>query len=148
MPPGEKAVLTALIQFPDGLRRDQLTVLSGYKKSSRDTYIQRLGARGLVQVSSDKIQATEEGIAALPDAEPLPTGPELQQHWLDKLPEGECKILKALIDAYPQSLTREALTQETGYAKSSRDTYLQRMRAKQIVSEPNRGEVRASEDLF
>lgn len=38
--------------------------------------------------------------------------------------------------------------QQTGYQRSSRDAYLQRMRAKQLISEPARGMVRASEDLF
>jgi hypothetical protein len=148
LPPGELATLTALIQFPEGLRREQLTVLTQYKSSSRNTYIQRLRERGFIETAGDKVKVTGEGVAALPDAEPLPTGVELQQHWLQRLPVGECKILQALIDAYPQTVQREALTEITGYSASSRNTYLQRMRAKQLWTEPNRGELRASEDLF
>lgn len=148
LPPGELATLTAVIQFPGGLRRDQLTVLTQYKRSSRDAYIQRLREKGLVETSGDRVNATQDGIAALPDAQPLPTGPELQQHWLGKLPDGERKILQLLIDAYPSAVSRESLTEATGYARSSRDAYLQRMKAKQLWTEPSRGEARASEDLF
>jgi hypothetical protein len=148
LPPGERATLTALIQFPAGLRREQLTVLTQYKRSSRDAYIQRLREKGLVETSGDTVKASEDGILALPDAEPLPTGPDLQEHWLRKLPSGEAKILQVLIAAYPGAIDRDSLSESTGFARSSRDAYLQRMRAKQLISEPTRGEVRASEDLF
>jgi hypothetical protein len=148
LPRGEAAILSALIQFPDGLQRTQLTVLTGYKRSSRDAYIQRLREKGYVEARGDSVQATEDGIAALPDAEPLPTGEELRDYWLRRLPEGERAILEQLIEAYPEAVQREALDEATGYKRSSRDAYLQRMRAKQLIEEPSRGEVRASENLF
>lgn len=148
LPKGEVAILSACIQFPEGLRREQLTVLTGYKRSTRDTYVQRLGEKGYVRVDRDVVLATEEGQAALPDAEPLPTGQELQQYWLQRLPEGERKILEVLIARHPNPVERDTLTAETGYKRSTRDTYLQRMAAKQLVTEPARGSVGASETLF
>jgi Helicase HerA, central domain len=148
LPPGERATLTALIQYPEGLQRGQLTVLTQYKRSSRDAYIQRLREKGFVETAGDTVKATEVGILALPDAEPLPTGVELQEHWLRELPSGEAKVLQVLIAAYPGAVGREALSEQTGFARSSRDAYLQRMKAKQLWTEPSRGEVRASEDLF
>lgn len=148
LPRGEAAVLTALIQFPEGRTREQLTVLTAYKRSSRDAYIQRLREKGYVECVGDVIQATMDGVSALPDARPLPTGEALQEHWLRRLPEGERKILECLIAAYPDSVTKDSLIEATGYLRSSRDAYLQRMRAKQLIEEPSRGEVRASENLF
>jgi hypothetical protein len=148
LPVGEAAILSACIQFPNGLRRDQLTVLAGYKRSTRDAYIQRLREKGYVDDAGGLIVATEEGTAALPDAQPLPTGVELQEFWLAKLPEGEGKILQALIEAYPSAMQRDAISDASGFKRSTRDAYLQRMAAKQLVTEPSRGEVRASEDLF
>jgi uncharacterized protein len=148
LPPGERATLTALIQFPEGLTRNQLTVLTQYKRSSRDAYIQRLREKGLVETNGDTVKATAAGVDAIPDAEPLPTGAELREHWMRKLPSGEAKVLQVLIDAYPAAVSRDSLTESTGFARSSRDAYLQRMRAKQLWTEPSRGEVRASEDLF
>jgi hypothetical protein len=41
---GERSVLIAIAQSEGGVARDTLTVLTGYKRSSRDTYIQRLAA--------------------------------------------------------------------------------------------------------
>jgi uncharacterized protein len=148
LPRGEVAVLSACIQFAAGLRREQLTVLTGYKKSSRDTYIQRLRERGYLEIKADLVRATDDGVSALPDASPLPTGAELQQYWLEKLPAGERAILELLIERYPHAVTRDEISSITEYRKSSRDTYLQRMSAKQLIEEPQRGAVRASEALF
>ncbi len=148
--PGELKILTACAQYPDrGCTRDQLTVLTGYKRSSRDTYLQRLQARGFIQ-AGPSILATAEGIAALgPSFEPLPpSGTELLMHWRGRLPEGERKILDVLVDAYPGSLQREALDEATGYRRSSRDTYVQRLRSRRLVEVVSRGELRASEELM
>lgn len=148
LPKGETAVLSACIQYPEGLTRQQLTILTAYKRSTRDAYVQRLGERGYTEVRGDSVLATAAGRDALPDAEPLPTGEALQDFWRHKLPEGERKILEALIEAYPDSVSREALEESTGYKRSTRDAYLQRLAGKELVDEPARGEVRASEVLF
>jgi len=147
LPIGEEKILAALIQYPNGLERNQLTVLTGYKRSTRDTYIQRLGEKGFVEVRSGKVLATSEGVAVLPHYEPLPTGEELQAYWRDRLPEGEWKILERLIASYPAALDRDYLTKQTGYKRSTRDTYIQRLASKELV-EPGRGEVKASDNLF
>lgn len=147
LPIGESAILRALIQFPHGLDRSQLTVLTGYKRSSRDAYIARLAQKGFVNTSGDRIEAMATGIAALPDAEPLPTGDELQQYWFDRLPEGERKILERLVEHHPSFVTRDSLTNETEYKRSSRDAYIARLKAKQLVVTDSHG-IRASDNLF
>jgi hypothetical protein len=148
LPIGERKVLAACIQFPAGLQRNQLTVLTGYKRSSRDAYIARLREKSFVSAEGEVVTATPEGTAALPDYEPLPTGEALQDYWRHKLPIGELKILEALMEIYPEAMEREALMEKTGYMRSSRDTYLARLRAKQLITEPASGQVRASENLF
>lgn len=149
LPPGEKAILIAAAQYDDGAERDQLSVLSGYKKSSRDAYILRLKQRGFVEERRDRIVATQTGIAALGnDYEPLPNGLDLQRYWLERLPEGEKKILRILIEANGESVERESLDDATGYKKSSRDAYLLRLGARRLVESVGRGEVMASPNLF
>lgn len=147
---GEIVILTAVAQHVDeGVTREQLTVLTGYKRSTRDTYLQRLSMGGLVQPAGDRIVVTGAGRDRLPaDFEPLPMGDELRTHWLQKLPEGERTILEAIVKAYPSVVEREFLSEITGYARSSRDTYLQRLRARRLVVPVGRGAVRASEILF
>jgi hypothetical protein len=148
LPPGERATLGACIQYPDGLERSQLTVITGYKRSSRDAYIQRLASKGFVAIAGDKILATDEGVAALPDFEPLPRGQDLIDFWMNKLPEGEKKVLAYLIEANGEAVDRAEIDEATGYQRSSRDAYLQRLRAKQLVVDEGRGHVKASAELF
>lgn len=144
---GERALLVAIAQHSDGVVRDQLSVLTGYKRSSRDTYLQRLRARNLI-VDGQTITATPEGIAELGDGhEPLPTGYALQQHWMGRLPEGEKRVLAAALEAYPATVDRETLVEQTGYKRSSRDTYIQRLQARRLLA-PKPGAIRASDTLF
>jgi len=71
LPRGEAAVLQACIQYPDGLRREQLTVLTGYKRSSRDTYIQRLRERGYLTTDGDRVLSTARLLTAFGVAVPI-----------------------------------------------------------------------------
>jgi uncharacterized protein len=144
---GERIILTAVAQNRSGVTREQLTVLTGYKRSSRDTYLQRLTAGGLVQPDGQFLVATHDGLTTLGAFEPLPTGDDLRTYWLDRLPEGERKILAALVTQYPQFVDRDALDDVTGYKRSSRDTYLQRLGARRLI-DVERGTVRASQELF
>jgi uncharacterized protein len=145
---GERAILTAAAQHAAGVTREQLTVLTGYRRSSRDTYLQRLRAAGLV-LEDERITATDAGVAELgPDFEPLPTGAALLEHWRTRLPQGERAVLEVLVTAYPDAVDRDAITEATSYQRSSRDTYLQRLRSRQLITEPARGTVRAADMLF
>jgi chromosome segregation and condensation protein ScpB len=149
LPIGEHKTLTAIAQFESGVSRKQLIVLTGYKRSSRDAYIQRLYNKDMVAVNGDTVTATEEGIRQLgSDFEPLPTGSALYEHWIGRLPEGERKVLEVLAAAYPDPVQREKIDETTGYMRSSRDAYLQRLRARRLVEEAGRGLVKASDLLF
>jgi hypothetical protein len=144
---GERTVLAAIAQHPRGVTRQTLTVLTGYKRSSRDTYLQRLRHSGLVE-DNGSLTATNAGIAVLGhDFERLPTGAALRRHWLERLSGGERAILNAVCAEYPSPVSREQLSDSTGYKRSSRDTYLQRLSARQLVSLSRDGVV-ASESLF
>ena len=149
LPVGEQKILTVCAQYPDGATREQLSILSGYKRSSRDTYVQRLKEKGFVEApTGGPIVASPEGVAALgDDFVPLPTGDDLQWYWLQRLPEGERKILEILINHHPHYVRREDLS-ETGYKRSSRDTYIQRLKARQLVVIPESGSVAANDNLF
>jgi hypothetical protein len=149
LPIGERRILTAAAQYEDGVTREQLTILTGYKRSSRDAYIQRLREKGFIDTPpSGRIIASQEGIDALgPDFEPLPTGDALLQWWLPRLPEGERRILEALIPAFPDAVPRALLSETVDYKRSSRDAYIQRLRARRLV-EIEGGGVRAAKELF
>jgi hypothetical protein len=147
--PGERKILTVCADYPEGATREQITVLTGYKRSSRDTYLQRLQSKGYVETGGVRIPATPAGVAELgPDYRPMPKGAELREYWLQRLPEGERRIFAVLIGAYPAAVQRDSLEEVTGYKRSSRDTYIQRLRSRQIAEVLPGGELRASKELF
>lgn len=149
LPKGEKAILRVAAQYPDGATKEQLTVMTGYKRSSRDTYIQRLREKGFITEPQGLVRATPEGVEALgSDHEPLPEGSALQEHWLSRLPKGEREILRLLIEKGGEVVTRESLSEATGYQRSSRDTYLQRLRARRLIEDVGPGQVKATPLLF
>jgi uncharacterized protein len=100
-----------------------------------------------VTISGELVVATDAGVAALGDFEPLPTGDALRQYWLTRLTGGEQVILRALVTQYPNPVDRETLSESTGYTRSSRNTYLQRLGARKLIVIEG-GRVRASEELF
>jgi hypothetical protein len=151
LPKGERAVLTAVAQNPDGAARDQISALTGYKRQTRDAYISRLAAKGLVDASyGGLVVATQAGTAALgPSFEPLPTGAALIEHWKARLPSGECRIFVALVNAWPNGMTRDALTKDTGFARQTRDAYISRLARRRIIEKPAHGmPVRASRAIM
>ena len=148
LPKGERLVLIAVAQNRTGVSREQITVLTGYKRSTRDTYIQRLREKSYIDDGGIAINVTAEGAEALgSDYEPLPTGDALLDYWRNRLPEGERKVLDVVIEYHPRGVDREAIDAATGYARSSRDTYIQRLRTRKLVNTSG-GAVTASEELF
>jgi hypothetical protein len=148
LPKGERSILIVSAQYPDGATKEQLTVMTGYKRSSRDTYLQRLRERGYIEQRGEMVIPTDPGIEALgSDYEPLPTGQALIDHWMTRLPEGERRVLEVVIDKYPEPVPRESIDEVTGYKRSSRDTYLQRLGSRRLV-ETSRDGVKASDQLF
>jgi hypothetical protein len=149
LPVGELACLKAIAQYNEGTERDQLSVLTGYKRSSRDAYVARLRGKGFIDDRNGRLIVTDDGIAALgSDYERLPTGSELQEYWRRKLPQGEKALFELIISNSGEPVDREWLGEQTGYKRSSRDAYLSRMMSRRIIEEAGRGMVRAATILF
>ena len=149
LPIGERSTLIACAQHqPQGCAREQLSILTGYKRSTRNAYVQRLMEKGYVRAAGEQVVATDAGVEALgADFEPLPTGEALRNYWIARLPEGERKVFVLATAAYPEAVSREAIGGETGYKRSTRNAYIQRLQARRLVAPQGDG-VRASEDLF
>ena len=144
---GERIVLIAIAQHDSGVDREQVTILTGYKTSTRNAYIQRLQVAGLIDIGPP-IVATQDGIDVLPaDFEPLPTGDDLRDYWLNKLPQGERAVLVPVIDVYPAGISRDQLSVETGYKTSTRNAYIQRLQTRKLVTVRG-SEITAHDQLF
>lgn len=132
---GELSILIACAQHgAGGCTRKQLTVLTGYKRSSRDAYISRLKAKEFIaEAGDDSIIATGRGLASLGDFEPLPRGRALREYWLQRLPDGERAILQHLCNMNGRAMERDNITTATTYKRSSRDAYISRLKARELV---------------
>lgn len=147
---GERIVLIAIAQHEEGVDREQLTVLTGYKRSSRDQYLQRLSQKGYWEANnSGMIVITQEGADALgSDYSPLPTGSELREYWFNRLSGGERTIFEVAIEVYPNTISRDEITDKTNYKRSSRDQYIQRLAQRKLLYSLSGGMIKASDKLF
>ena len=144
---GPKKILAAIAQSGD-TSKNQLAVLTGYRTSSRNTYIQRLRESGYIEQNGNVLRVTDAGIAALgSDYEELPKGSALREYWLHRLRGGERKILEVLCERYPSTLDKQDLDELTGYKLSSRNTFLQRLQLRKLIKISGR-KVVASALLF
>jgi hypothetical protein len=116
---GERKVLAVLAQWPDGRAQKDVAFLAGYsaKASTLGVILSNLRRGGLVE-PGQPVKATNEGLAAAGGVQDLPRGRELLNHWMrhPRIGEGERKVLRALIDAYPEALTHAELCERTGYS--------------------------------
>lgn len=115
-----RAILTVIAQFPEGRTQQQISMLTGYsmKSSGFTSALAGLRSAGLVNRGTP-IRITAEGMAALGDLEPLPTGAALVEHWMSRLPKAERTLLRLFLDAYPGSLTKEEVSERSGYSMAS-----------------------------
>ncbi len=147
---GERKILTALAQYSEGRTKTQVAVLTGYAVTGGgfNNYLSALRSRGWIAGSGENLRITDAGLTMLGGFNPLPTGQELANHWLRQLPRAERLILGALVERFPETVSKEELGGITGYEPSGGgfNNALGRLRTLELVE--GRGELRASEDLF
>ena len=71
----------------------------------------------------------------------------LREHWLERLLQGERAVLQVLVDAYPEAVSRDDITNVTEYKRSTRDAYIARLSTRKLVA-ARAGGVVASDVLF
>ena len=149
MPLAERKILTALARYPEGRRKNQVALLTGYAVSGGgfNNALSSLRSGGRI-TGRDILKILDAGRAALGPHEPLPhPGPALVEAWAGRLPKAERLILLALAQAHPGSLTKEQLGAATGYepAGGGFNNALSRVRTLALIE--GRGELRASDAL-
>jgi hypothetical protein len=132
-----RAVLGVLAQFPDGRTKRQLAMLSGYsaKGGGFNNTLSSLRSSNLIE-RGEPIRITASGIEAIGDGwEPLPEGPALIEHWMAQLSKAESAALRALLDAYPATLTKAEIAERAGYAADGGgfNNALSRLRTLQLI---------------
>lgn len=144
----ERALLIAAVQrLPKSVSRAQLSVLSGYsiKSSSFSNALGALRSKGLVVGVGDDNRATDAGVVAAGECEPLPTGRALVEHWMGQLGKAERALLEVFVQRYPSEVSKADLSASSGYSEtsSSFSNALGKLRTLELVNG-----LRASEELF
>ncbi len=143
-------MLIALAQRP-GLSARQLGVRAGLSSTSGsfNTYLSTGRSNGWLAGGRDRMEATEEGIAAIGSYDPLPEGKALLEYWLRELGQGGTgRILKSLSDIHPNLMTKQELGEATGLSDKSGsfNTYLSKLRTLELIEGSNL--VKASDEFF
>lgn len=110
----------------------------------------RLRARGLIDYQGGGLALTDAGRAAAAHTAAELTPKEMQQRVLERLPGPEAKLLRALLDAYPEALSNEELARRSGYelGGGAFNNPRGRLRSLGLVDYPQKGQVRARDVLF
>ncbi len=149
LPITQRKILSVLVQYPSGRRKNQVALLAGYAVSGGgfNNALSALRSRGRIAGTKESLHITDDGLAVLGTWAPLPTGHALVEHWLGTLAKAERAILQALVAAYPATLTKEALGRATGYEPSGGgfNNALRHLRTLDLIA--GRGDLRASDTL-
>ena len=151
---GERRILeTIATRHPLTLTRAQLGTLSGFTPSggTYNTYFGDLKRRGFVSEDHQgNVCVTEEGLDFIGEVPQAPTThDEIMAMWKRNLRAGEGAILQLVVDAYPESISKEELAEGTDYTYTggSFNTYLGILRRNGLIT-INGTEIRATEVLF
>ncbi len=125
---------------------DQSPSSSGYTNN-----LGRLRTAGLISYpSGGRVALTETGLAAARPGGDIRTLDQLHAAWFSKLPAPKVRILRALIEVYPQVLTKSelALCAEQSATSSGYTNNLGGLRTLGLLDYPSGGMVVATDRLF
>ncbi len=88
---GAMSILTALAQF-GSCDKPQIAVMTGYKNTSMNTYLQALVAQGCAERRGNEWVPTSAALQKFGPFPKLPTGKALQDYWLKHLTGGEHRV--------------------------------------------------------
>lgn len=159
MQPAHRKLLQAMrwletfgLDQPD---RSHVAAIAGVspRSSSFTNNISRLSANNLLEYPSPGlVRLTDEGRALTVPVETAGTVEELQQAWLNSpaLQSAHRRILEALIESYPDEVTREALANRVGVSarSSSFTNNVSRLSSLGLLRYPRPNVVTASEMIF
>lgn len=137
----------------------QVGFIAGYRAGKKvggayGNYLGALRAAGYItypSAGSTALTNTGQALANPIDIEQTSEG--LQGAFLDKLTDPEQRIMKALIDVYPQAITKQELGDAAGYQVGEKvggayGNYLGRLRTLGLIEYPSPGYAVAADILF
>lgn len=148
---GLRRILVALAQCPDGLTNRQIGIRAGLssKSGTFSSYIAKGRAAGWIDDAGGVRRISAAGISALGHFDPLPSGPALADYWLAELRQsGAARILRVLIEAYPEVLPAETIGEraEMSHKSGTYSGYIAKLKGLELIA-GSRGAFAASQEL-
>ena len=129
-----------------------VAVWAGYRPSSGSFsgHLAAMKRAGWMDYPGGRLALTDVGRSLVPAPEAPATTEALHAAWLSKLSEPQGRLLRSLLDAYPEAVAKDALADATGYSAGSGSfsSHLAALRALGAVEYPAPGEARAGSLLF
>lgn len=130
LPQGERKILECLLAEGSASKR-VIGILTGYTRNTRRLYLGALHVKGLI-TDGDPIEPTEKALEVIREVPARLRGNELASAVQQRLPQGEWRILQALLDR-PEGLTRDEIERATGYTRNTRRLYLGALSVKGFI---------------
>ncbi len=146
----ERRLLTVLAQRRSGVELERLAILAGYTVNGHfNNTLGNLRSKEYLSAARvTPIVITDAGLRALGSFDPLPTGKNLQEYWLSRLSAPEQKILRVLLQEYPQPIELDALARAAGYTINGHfNNIIGSLRGKGLMT-PARIPILAASDFF
>ena len=142
----------AAMFYPDSITRARMGALAGlsFRSGSFGTYLATLKRNGLLTGEGNLFAITQEGLQEAGDVEPLPTDPEiLVEMWCGIVKGGASRMLRALADVYPESLSRAELGEQSdiSHTSGSFGTYLATLKRNGLITGSGQS-FKAADELF
>lgn len=151
--PGPHKMLVVLaMRAGEAVSRKKLSMLSGYSLTSSTfgIYIGKLKEKGYVQSRGKDLIITEDGCQAVGAFEPLPNDPaSLISYWSKFLEPGPSKMFQILAACFPDSMSKQELSEQSGYSLTSSTfgIYVGKLKTLQLVDETNK-RLSATDSIF
>ncbi len=137
---------------PTAITKHRVAAISGlsFKSGTFGTYLASLKRDGFIDGERNDFIITEHGLGEVGDYEPLPTDSEsLIRLWEGIVKGGAARMLRAITDAYPNSLSKYEVGEAANISHTSGPfgTYLATLKRNGLIT-VNGGQIKASSDLM
>lgn len=141
LPKIQRTILDALAWLASkGIERPQIKMLSAIANYSGGHFTNTIGSMrtaGLLDKTGDsRVGMTEHGAAlaiAKEDERPIP------EQWMDGMSSAEQKIFRVVVDAHPDPLSRDDVSERSGYSGGHFTNTLGALRTKGAIDYPSKG---------
>ena len=131
--------------------RAQLAAVVGLspKASTLNVYLSKLSAQSYIECPPGKVKLTEQGRAVAPEPDRFASRDELHALWIAKFDPAVARVLRVLLDQYPNHVQRGDIADALGLSRtaSTLNVYISKL-SKHGIVDTGRGTVRASDVLF